>query len=111
MCCPPCGNYRVWPARSVGASPMRLAFTLALLTGTVALAQDPGAKEPDPRFGIAPKLKVYPQATPKQALKSAITAIQNGDTPYLVAHLLDPGFVDLRLSDRAKQFEADIDLR
>jgi hypothetical protein len=90
---------------------MRLVFALTLLSGTVALAQDPVAKEPEPRFGVAPKLKVYPQSTPKQALKSALTAIQSGDTAYLVAHLLDPGFVELRLSDRAKQYEADLELQ
>ena len=88
---------------------MRPVFALTLLAGTAVLAQEPVAKEPEARFGLAPKLKVYPQATPKLALRSAITAILDGDTAYLVAHLLDPGFVELRLADRAKQFEAEID--
>lgn len=89
---------------------MRLAFSLVLLAGSAALAQEPKepAEAPPPvtRFGVPPKLKTYPQETAKKALASAIEAVEKGDGAYLVAHLLDPGFVELRLADRAKQFEA-----
>ena len=37
-------------------------------------------------------------------------AVEKRDTAYLVAHLLDPGFVELRLNDRAKQFEVTVEL-
>jgi hypothetical protein len=90
---------------------MRLAFSLALLLGLAAFAhtqQPPAALEP--RFGISPKLKVYPQETAKKALASAVEACDKPDIPYLLAHLLDPGFVELRLGDRAKQFEAAVEL-
>lgn len=90
---------------------MRLVFALALLAGSVALARsaqpDPDAqKPPDPRFGVQPKLKIYPQTTAKKALASAIEAIEKPETAYLLAHLLDPGFVEFRLADRAKTFDA-----
>ncbi len=93
---------------------MRLVYSLALLFGSVVLAQQPPAvelpKEAEARYGVPPKLKNYPQTTPKKALASAIEAIEKPDTAYLIAHLLDPGFVELRLNDRAKQFEAPIEI-
>jgi hypothetical protein len=90
---------------------MRLVFALTLLSGTVALTQEPEVpKDPDPRFGVPVKLKVYPQTTAKKALGSAVEALARGETAYLVAHLLDPGFVDFRLADRAKQYEAEIEV-
>jgi hypothetical protein len=85
-----------------------------LLCGSVALAQDPKApdlpKEIPPRFGIPPKAKAYPQDTAKQALLSTIEAIEKGDLKYVLAHLLDPGFVELRVAERAKQFEAPAEI-
>ena len=95
---------------------MRLLFSLTLLLGSVTLArtqQPPDAdtpREPDPRFGVPPKLKAFPQNTPKRALASAIEAIERPDISYLLAHLLDPGFVEFRLNDRAKQFEAPVEV-
>jgi hypothetical protein len=93
---------------------MRLAFALTLLAGLVALADDDVPqivpREPEPRFGIQAKLKVYPQATPKKALESALEASERGDYSYLVAHLLDPAFVELRIADRARESEAAVEL-
>jgi len=90
---------------------MRLIFSLALFAGAVGFAwcQPPGGEVPkdtDPRFGFPVRLKAFPQDTAKRALASTVEAIERSDLPYLVAHLMDPGFVDLRLGDRAKQFEA-----
>ncbi len=89
---------------------MRLALLCTLLTGFFVLAQDPPPKEPEPRHGIPPKLKTYPQATPKKALASAIEACEARDYTYLLAHLIDPGFVDLRAAERGKQFEAPVEV-
>ena len=94
---------------------MRLVFALLLLVTTTTLARTqpppkPIDKTPKPRYGVAVKLKTYPQDTPRKALVSAVDAVEKGDTAYLVAHLLDPGFVDLRLNDRVKQFEANVEL-
>lgn len=89
---------------------MRLLFAFTLLAGSVALAQEPKApdlpEQPQPRYGVPPRLKNYPQTTAKKALASAIEAVEKPDLPYLVAHLLDPGYVELRLTERAKQYEA-----
>jgi hypothetical protein len=38
-------------------------------------------------------------------LESVLAVAERGDTKYLVAHLLDPVFVDTRVADRGKQFE------
>jgi hypothetical protein len=94
---------------------MRLFFALLLFVSTATLARtQPPPKEidksPQPRFGVPYKAKTYPQDTPKKALASAVDAVEKGDTAYLIAHLLDPGFVDLRLADRAKQYEPNVEL-
>jgi hypothetical protein len=87
---------------------MRSLLALALLAAIVTLAesQQPMPKQDPnpPRFGQPYRPKEYPQATPKQALESVIAAAGKSDFNYLVAHLLDPGFVDGRLADRAAQF-------
>lgn len=93
---------------------MRLAFALVLLSGLAVLAQEPPPpiipKEPEPRFGIAAKLKAYPQTTPKKTLESAVEACEKNDYAYLIAHLLDPVFVERRLVDRSKQYEAVVEI-
>lgn len=95
---------------------MRLAIATLLLVGMAALAQEPPPpiipKEPPPRFSVSSKSKAYPQTTAKRVLESAIEAIEKNDFPYLVAHLLDPAFVDLRVAERGKQFEpaAEVEL-
>jgi hypothetical protein len=68
------------------------------------------AREPEPRFGIPVKLKVYPQLTAKKALESALDAYEKGDHAYLVAHLLDPAFVEQRITDLGKQYEAKVEI-
>jgi hypothetical protein len=93
---------------------MRLAFTIILLSGFAALADDEPPfvipKDPEPRFGVSAKLKVYPQKTAKKALESAVEACEKNDYSYLIAHLLDPAFVELRIADRSKQIEAPAEL-
>lgn len=91
---------------------MRLTFSLVLLMGCIAFAdtQQPPVPDPNVRFGVPVKLKAYPQDTARKALASAIEACDKPDIAYLLAHLLDPGFVELRLGDRAKQFEAPVEL-
>jgi hypothetical protein len=91
---------------------MRVALFL-LLCGLTAAAQEPppqAIKEAEPRYGIPVKLKIYPQATAKQALESVIEACEKDDFGYLVAHLLDPAFVDQRVADRARPLEAAIEV-
>jgi hypothetical protein len=66
-----------------------LAFAVSLS----ALAA--GAAE---RYGVAPDLKTYPQATPKEALASALKAAESGRFDYLAAQLADPVWVDERVT-------------
>ena len=84
------------------------AFALVLGTAALALPQEgrpKTAEDTPPRFGIAYKGKSYLQATPKDAVQSVIEIVEKGEFNYLVAHLLDPAFVDARLAERAKQLE------
>lgn len=94
---------------------MRPVFALVLVASSASLAlTQPPPKEVEktvqPRFGVLVKAKAYPQDTPRKALASAVEALEKGETSYLVAHLLDPGFVELRLADRAKQLEASVEV-
>ena len=75
--------------------------------GTLALAQD--APAPVVRYGIVISAEAYPQGTVKDALASAVKAIDKDRFEYLAAHLLDPKFIDGRVEDRAKQMEDVID--
>lgn len=92
---------------------MRYAFLFVLLACATLLADDTPpliVKEPEPRFGVPAKIKVYPQTSPKKTLESVVEACDKGDYAYLLAHLLDPGFVELRLTDRAKKYEAPVEI-
>jgi hypothetical protein len=85
--------------------PMRAAFAVVLLVGVGALAHAQ-PNEPEPRYGVKPRFKQYPQATPKEALRSALAAVEKGDYAYLAAHLLEPKFVEEAVVERARLFEA-----
>jgi hypothetical protein len=75
---------------------MRLTWLVLLACSTAALSQDAA------RHGVAPDAKAYPQATAKDALASALKAIDAKRFDYLVAQLADPDFVD----DRVKRVYA-----
>jgi hypothetical protein len=92
---------------------MRMPFALVVVLGAASLAaaQEGKPKTPEqvpPRYGIPYKDKVFPQATPKDALISLIEAADKNEFGYLAAHLLDPSFVDARVTDRAKQLEDQV---
>src|SRR5436190_658029 len=40
-------------------------------------------KDLGPRYGVNPRVKAYPQSTPKEALRSALAAIEKVDYSYL----------------------------
>lgn len=91
---------------------MRVAFAVVSLTGLVAAAQEK-AKGPEMipvRYGVEYRAKAYPQGTPKQALEALLAAADKGEYAYLAAHLLEPGFVDGRVTERAKQFAPAIEV-
>src|SRR5438552_17204398 len=82
--------------RLVRGLPMR--FGIVLLVGLMTF----GVGEPAARYGIAPDLKTFPQATAKEALASVLKAVEAKRFDYLVAQLADPEFVD----DRVKRLYA-----
>jgi hypothetical protein len=69
----------------------------------VAMAQ-PAAKD-DRRFGISLNTELYPQDSPKNTLSSLIRSLDKERYDYLVAHLLDPAYVDEQLRSAAPSFE------
>ena len=83
-------------------------LTILLLTGVTALAQDAPLPVP-PRYKVVANVEVYPQRTPKEALASALKAIEREKFDYLTAHLIDPRFVDARVEDRARLIETEVD--
>ncbi len=85
---------------------MRTAFAAVVLLGASALIHAQPPKDPDPRYGVTARVKIYSQATPKATLKTALELIEAGEYPYFVAHVLDPKFVDEVVTDRAKTLEA-----
>jgi hypothetical protein len=82
---------------------MRPLLTLAagLLLLPAAVAQD----GPQPRFDVLPNLDTYPQNTPQRTLAAVLAAIDRDRFDYVVAHLLDPEFVDARLGATQAYFE------
>lgn len=90
---------------------MRVLSVAVLALGSAAFAQErpKGPEEIPVRYGVLLKAKTYPQASPKQALDSVIAAADKKEYDYLVAHLLDPAFVDGRVGDRAKLYEPAIE--
>jgi hypothetical protein len=91
--------------------PVLAAVTL-LGTLLPTLAQE-AARTPTgvpPRFGLPVRAKTFPQGTAKDALRSAIEAAEKNEYTYLLAHLMDPQFVDARLTDRARQLEPFVEV-
>lgn len=91
--------------------PVLAAVTL-VAAALLASAQDAPKAPTDapPRFGIPARLKTYPQTTAKDALRSAIDAAERNEYAYLLAHLMDPQFVDARLVERARQLEPGVEV-
>jgi hypothetical protein len=92
----------------------RAAIAACTLLGAAVLASAQEAPrvstEPQARFGVPVRLKTFPQNTAKDALRSAVEAAEKNEYAYLLAHLMDPQFVDGRLADRAKQLEPGIEV-
>ena len=61
--------------------------------GAIASAQDEKKKAPR-RYGMDVDETIYPQQSPKDAMKSIAAALDRKRTDYLLAHLADPAFVD-----------------
>jgi hypothetical protein len=81
---------------------MRMVLGIAvgaiLLASAVVLARQD--EQPPSRYGVVLNTRLYPQANPKEALASVVSAMENGRIDYLLAHLSDPAFVE----NRVKQY-------
>ena len=70
----------------------------------------PAQADSTKRYGVELDAKAFPQSTPKEALASALKAIDGKKYAYLVAHLADPAFVDDRIKRvYAGKFEEQVD--
>jgi hypothetical protein len=78
---------------------MRHAALLLLALGTAF------AETPTGRHGIAPDIKSFPQASPKEALGSVLKAASLKRIDYLLAHLADPDEIDGRAAVLAGGFK------
>jgi hypothetical protein len=81
---------------------MRYLSLWMLTLGILVLSQphllDAQEKEPPKRFDITANFQLYPQATPKELMGTLMKTIQKERFDYLVAHLMEPTFVDNRLA-------------
>ena len=92
---------------------MRSVLTLAavLAAGAGAVAEElPGITLP-PRYGVTPNPEFYPQGTPKEALATAAKLMEKQRYSYLLAHVVDPAFVDSQVAARAQQLEPAVEKR
>lgn len=86
-----------------------VALLAAVLSASAQNAPKSATDTPT-RFGLPARPKTFPQGTAKDALRSAIEAAEKNEYTYLLAHLIDPQFVDARLVDRAKQLEPAVEV-
>jgi hypothetical protein len=77
-----------------------LLLTLALGTlGLPLVAQDGEVRQFDRRYNIDYNPISYPHKTPQEALKAIVKALDAGAYEYMLAHLVDPKFVDTRVAE------------
>jgi hypothetical protein len=79
-----------------------VAASIALILAAGASAQ---LKEVPPRFDILHNPDLYPQRTPQEALDSVLKAAAGNRYDYIVAHLLDPAYVESRLQTNQAYYE------
>ena len=76
---------------------LSLILVTSALLASITFAQD------ETRYGIELLPELYGQATPQEAVASAISVIEKRRSNYLTAHLLDPRFVDGRVNSRINE--------
>ena len=81
--------------------PVLVAAAALVLAGAAAAQPDPVPA----RFDVIHNPDAYPQDTPQRVLTSVLEAIGRDRYDYVVAHLLDPAFVDARLLATQAYFE------
>src|ERR1041384_4755212 len=78
----------------------KLAWGLLLVAASVALGQESPL---DSRYGFEVDLKVFPQKTPQDTLNSLVKAWDLQRLDCMLAHLVDPAFVDARVEAYKKK--------
>ena len=82
----------------------KLSVFVSLVLCGMGLGQDPGRDVPT-RFDVIHNPELYRQKTPRETLGSVLGAISSDRYDYIVAHLLDSGFVAARLEENRPYFE------
>ena len=82
-----------------------IAVCFVVVVASFGEARQPRPVKPPPRYAIDADLDTYSQATPKDALRSVLKAIDAQRNDYLLAHLADPDFVDQRIRELGGRFE------
>lgn len=92
---------------------IRWSFAAVVTFLAVSLAAAQKQPENVTRLGMASDYEIYPQSTPKELIASLLKAINRERYDYLVAHLMEPGFIDdrvqrtnLKLDDIAKEIKS-----
>jgi hypothetical protein len=85
---------------------MRLLIGLIVAAiGLTAVHAQEKDKAPPRRYGVVLNLRRYPQATPKETLASVLQAIDDRRLDYLLAHLVEPNFVEERVKKAGGNFD------
>jgi hypothetical protein len=77
-------------------------LVLTLLAATFTLrtaAQEGEIRQLDRRYNIDYNPINYPQKTPQEGLKAIVKALDSGAYEYMLAHLVDPKFVETRVAE------------
>jgi hypothetical protein len=77
-----------------------IAVAVVLVSIGAAAAQDV-----PPRFDVIYNPDLYKQDTPQETLNAVLGAIARDRYDYVIAHLLDPAFVEARLGTNRAYFE------
>lgn len=81
--------------------------SMAIVVAVLTVAGGAWTKELDvkPRFDVIFNPDLYPQGTPQETLNSILGAISRDRYDYIIAHLLDPVYVEARLASTQPYFE------
>lgn len=92
---------------------MRSVLAVAVLAavGSAAMAEELKDITLPTRYGISPSGDLYPQGTPKEALATAAKLVEKGRYAYLLAHVVDPAFVDAQVAARARAITPAVEKR
>ncbi|REJ66232.1 MAG: hypothetical protein DWQ31_15685 [Planctomycetota bacterium] len=100
-------SQRILPQRIL---PKRILIVAVLVAELVSVSATFAAVPADgngleQRYGMLVSEDIYPQATPRETIRSIIDAVENANARYVLAHLVSPRHVDKRLGGDQRAFE------